>query len=59
MSTYKPRLKDTYKTAVLPALQEKFAYKSVMQIPKIEKICINQGVGAAVADKKIADVAVN
>ena len=38
MSTYIPRLKDTYKTTVLPALQEKFAYKSVMQIPKIEKI---------------------
>jgi large subunit ribosomal protein L5 len=59
MSTYNPRLKDTYKEKVVPALKEKFAYKNVMQVPKLEKICINQGVGAAVSDKKIADVAVN
>lgn len=54
-----PRLKETYKSNIAPALKEKFAYKNVMQIPRLTKICLNQGVGAAVADKKIADMAVN
>lgn len=43
---------------VVPALKDKFQYKSVMQVPKIEKICINKGIGAAVADKKLIDVGV-
>ncbi len=55
---YTPRLKDHYKSAVIPAMKEKYQYKNVMEIPKLVKICLNQGVGAAVADKKIADVAV-
>jgi large subunit ribosomal protein L5 len=55
---YTPRLKEQYKSAVVPALKEKFQYANVMEIPKLVKICLNQGVGAAVADKKIADVAV-
>jgi large subunit ribosomal protein L5 len=60
MSTvkYTPRLADKYKNEVLPALVKKFAYKSVMQAPKLEKICINRGVNGAVADKKMVDVAV-
>jgi len=51
-TTHNPRLKDTYKNTIVPALKEKFAYKNVMQIPRLTKICLNQGVGAAVADKK-------
>jgi large subunit ribosomal protein L5 len=60
MSTakYTPRLQDKYNTDVVPALMKKFAYKSVMQTPKLEKICINRGVNGAVADKKTVDVAV-
>src|SRR5277367_1455987 len=52
-----PRLKDKYLKEIVPNLKQKFQYKSVMQVPKVEKICINKGVGAAVADKKIVDVA--
>jgi large subunit ribosomal protein L5 len=55
---YIPTYKVKYQKEVAPKLKEKFNYKSVMQIPKIEKICINQGLGAAVADKKIIDNAV-
>lgn len=55
---YTPRLKETYSKTVIPALKEKFAYKNVMQVPKLTKICLNQGLGAAVADKKIVDQAV-
>lgn len=53
-----PRLKEKYLTQIVPGLKEKFQYKSVMQVPKIEKICINKGIGAAVADKKLIDVGV-
>ncbi len=53
-----PRLKEKYLTEIVPGLKEKFQYKSVMQVPKIEKICINKGIGAAVADKKLIDVGV-
>ena len=53
-----PRLKEKYSKEIVPALKEKFQYKSVMQVPKIEKICINKGIGAAVADKKLIDVGV-
>ena len=52
-----PRLKDKYLADVVPALKQKFSYKSVMQVPKIEKICINKGMGVAVSDKKLIDVA--
>lgn len=52
-----PRLKEKYHREIVPALKTKFQYTSVMQVPKVEKICINKGVGAAVADKKIVDVA--
>lgn len=52
-----PRLKDKYLGEIVPALKEKFSYKSVMQVPKIEKICINKGMGIAVSDKKLIDIA--
>ena len=60
MSTvkYSPRLADKYTKEVVPALMKKFAYKTVMQAPKLEKICINRGVNGAVTDKKLVDVAV-
>ncbi|MDF7813120.1 50S ribosomal protein L5 [Hymenobacter sp. YC55] len=49
------RLKEKYQKEVIPALQEKFQFKSIMQVPRITKICINRGIGAAVADKKLVD----
>ena len=49
------RLKDIYQKDVVPVLQEKFQFKSIMQVPRISKICINRGIGAAVADKKLVD----
>ncbi|MCA1751648.1 MAG: 50S ribosomal protein L5 [Cryomorphaceae bacterium] len=55
---YTPRLKQKYKEEVMPALTKEFGYKSSMEIPRIEKICINQGLGDAVADKKLVDTAV-
>ena len=54
-----PRLKDKYKNEIVAQLKEKFQYKSVMQVPKIEKISINKGIGTAVADKKQIDVGVD
>ena len=56
---YKPRLADKYNDEVLPALIKKFNYKSAMQAPRLEKICVNRGVNGAVADKKLVDVAVD
>lgn len=56
-TTYTPRLADRYKKEVIPALTKKFSYKSVMQTPKLEKICINRGVNGAVSDKKMIDTA--
>lgn len=56
-TTYVPRLKLDYDAKVKPVMIEKFGYKNVMQVPKLLKICLNQGVGAAVSDKKIIDQA--
>jgi large subunit ribosomal protein L5 len=53
-----PRLKEKYLTEIIPGLKEKFQYKSVMQVPKLTKICVNKGVGDAVADKKLVDLGV-
>jgi len=53
-----PRLKEFYTKEIIPALKEKFQYKSVMQVPKLEKISINKGIGAATADKKLVDVGI-
>jgi large subunit ribosomal protein L5 len=55
---YVPSLKKLYKEEIVPQLMKEFEYSSVMQVPKLEKICINQGVGEASQDKKLADVAV-
>lgn len=55
---YIPRLKQEYKDRVMSALTEEFGYKNVMQVPKLTKIVISRGVGAAVADKKLVDYAV-
>jgi large subunit ribosomal protein L5 len=61
MSTtnYKPRLSEKYKKEVVPALVKKFSYTSMMQAPKLEKICLNRGVNGAVSDKKLVDVALD
>ena len=56
--SYVPRLKSKYKEDIRTALKEKFQYKSVMQVPKLQKIAINQGVGAATTDKKLIDSAI-
>ena len=53
--SYVPRLKHQYHDEVVPKLQERFEYKSSMQVPKIEKICLNQGLGKAITDRKIVD----
>jgi large subunit ribosomal protein L5 len=53
------RLKDKYKNDVVPALMQKFGYKSVMQAPKIEKVIVNMGLGEAIQNSKIIDAAVN
>ena len=57
--SYIPTLKKKYTGEVVPALMSKYNYKSVMQVPKLVKIVINQGVGAAVGDKKLIDNAVD
>jgi len=56
--SYVPRLKEEYKDKVIKALTEEFSYENVMQVPKLTKIVISRGVGAAVADKKLIDHAV-
>lgn len=53
--TYTPRLKTKYKEEIISNLNEQFGYKSIMQVPKLVKICINQGVGDATQDKKLVD----
>lgn len=53
-----PILKEKYRKEIVPALKEKFQYKSVMQVPKVLKISINKGIGAGVADKKAVDTGV-
>jgi large subunit ribosomal protein L5 len=52
---YVPRLKTKYQNEVAPALMQQFNYSSVMQVPRIEKVCINQGIGDATGDKKLVD----
>tara|TARA_Y100000991_G_scaffold102640_1_gene77337 strand:- start:1676 stop:2221 length:546 start_codon:yes stop_codon:yes gene_type:complete len=54
---YIPRLKVKYSEEIVARLQEKFSYKSVMQVPKLLKICLNQGLGEAVTDKKMVEQA--
>ena len=52
---YVPRLNTKYQKEVAPALMQQFNYSSVMQVPRIEKVCINQGIGDATGDKKLVD----
>jgi len=56
--SYSPRLKKQYKEEIIPALTEQFGYKTVMRVPKLQKIIISQGLGDAVADKKVIDHAI-
>ncbi|MCB0819001.1 MAG: 50S ribosomal protein L5 [Bacteroidetes bacterium] len=55
---YTPNLKEKYRKEIAPSLKQEFGYKSVMQVPRLEKICLNQGIGSAVSDKKQIDSAV-
>ncbi len=55
---YTPRMITKYNKEVVPALMKKFSYKTVMQAPKLQKICINRGVNGAVNDKKLIDVTI-
>lgn len=55
---YTPRLRDKYRNEVVAALMKQFNYSSVMQVPRIQKICINQGLGDAVGDKRLVEHAV-
>ena len=57
--TNTPRLADKYKNDVVPALMKKFSYKTVMQAPRLTKICLNRGVNGAVTDKKLIDIAID
>jgi large subunit ribosomal protein L5 len=55
--SYTPRLKEKYRNEIKQTLQERFNYKSVMSVPRLEKIVLSQGMGEAVADKKLIDSA--
>ena len=55
---YSPRLKEKYQKEIIPALTKEFQYKSVMQVPRLTKICLNQGLGVAIADKKLIDLGI-
>lgn len=57
--SYQPRLKTKYREEIVAALMEQFQYSTIMQVPRIEKVCLNQGVGLATADKKLVDNAVS
>ena len=58
-ATQSPRLKGKYKEEVVNSLMKRFSYKSVMQVPRLEKIAINRGVNGAVNDKKLIDIAID
>ncbi|MBO4745082.1 MAG: 50S ribosomal protein L5 [Bacteroidales bacterium] len=55
---YVPTLKTKYKNEIVKNLTEKFGYKTVMQVPKLQKICLNEGIGEAITDKKLIDNAI-
>jgi len=55
---HQPRLHKKYQEEIIPALVKQFNYTTVMQVPKLEKISVNQGIGAALADKKLIDMGV-
>jgi large subunit ribosomal protein L5 len=55
---YTPRLKQKYQEEIVPALMKEFSYKNIMQVPKLKKIAVNQGLGTAIADKKLIDTGI-
>ncbi len=56
--SYTPRLKDKYQKEIVPSMRSEFKYKNQMEVPKLLKICLNQGVGMGITDKKLVDTAV-
>ena len=58
MKKYTPRLRDKYLNEIVPKLMEEFKYKNIMEVPRLAKICLNQGVGEAITDKKLIETAV-
>jgi large subunit ribosomal protein L5 len=56
---YTPAFKSKYHATIVKTLQERFNYKSVMEVPRLQKICINQGIGQAASDKKLIEAAVS
>lgn len=56
---YTPRLAEKYRNEVVPTLKKEFGYKSIMQVPRLQKICLNQGLGSAIADKKLIDAGID
>ena len=59
MSNSKPNLRTDYRERIVPELMKHFGYKSIMQVPRLSKIVVNQGIGIATGDKKLIDVAIN
>jgi large subunit ribosomal protein L5 len=57
--SYIPRLKTKYDAEIIPALTTEFSYKNPMQVPKLKKICLNQGLGMAITDKKFIETALD
>jgi large subunit ribosomal protein L5 len=55
---YTPRLKQKYQEEIVPALMKEFSYKNIMQVPRLKKIAVNQGLGTAIADKKLIDTGI-
>jgi large subunit ribosomal protein L5 len=55
---YTPRLKQKYQEEIIPALMKEFSYKNIMQVPKLKKIAVNQGLGSAIVDKKLIDTGI-
>lgn len=56
---YQPSLRKKYQEEIIPAMMEQFQYKSIMEVPRLIKVCLNQGVGEATQDKKLVDTAMN
>ena len=55
---YTPRLKQKYQAEIIPALMKEFSYKNIMQVPRLKKIAVNQGMGSAIVDKKLIDTGI-
>lgn len=55
---YTPRLKQKYQEEIIPALMKEFSYKNIMQVPRLKKIAVNQGLGTAIVDKKLIDTGI-